>query len=125
MPCYDAEFHPEANMEPALNNTSAFLGKDQQIFPEPQRAHRNPGKECMGLITEIKKKMQQTEIHSRHLLQVEGTVNSLLLNITDTINAGTKTHQHDQKRKTLAQDHRRHLCVPSLSNRRRSMATHR
>ena len=41
------------------------------------------------------------------------------------INAGTEMHQHVQKRKTLPQDHRHHLCVPSSSNRRRSMATRR
>ena len=42
-----------------------------------------------------------------------------------TVNAGTKVHQLDEKRKTLPQDYRHHLCVPSPSNRRRSMATHR
>ena len=34
-------------------------------------------------------------------------------------------HQHNQKRKTLPQDYRHHLCVPSASNRRQSRATRR
>ena len=42
-----------------------------------------------------------------------------------TMNAGTKVHQHNQKRKTLPQDYHHHLCVSSLSNRRRSLATRR
>ena len=42
-----------------------------------------------------------------------------------TINAATKVHQHNQNRKTLPQDYRHHLCVPSASNRRRSMAIRR
>ena len=33
-----------------------------------------------------------------------------------TINTGTRVHQHDQKRKTLPQGYRHHLCAPSLSN---------
>ena len=78
-----------------------------------------------GLLTDFKKKMQQTELHPRHLIQIQVSVNYLLLNVTDTINVGTIMHSHDQKRKTLAQDYLRHLCVSSLSNRRRSMATHR
>ena len=42
-----------------------------------------------------------------------------------TTNAGTKVRQHDQKRKTLPQDDRQYLCVPSPSNRRLSRATRR
>ena len=94
-------------------------------IPEPLRAHRNSAKECIGLLIYFKKKMQQTEFHSRYLIEVKVTVHSLLLNITDTINSGTKMDLHDRKRKTLPQDYRRHLCAPSPSNRRRSMATHR
>ena len=39
--CYDAEFHTKTNMEPSWNNTSVFLGNDQQTFPEPLRAYVN------------------------------------------------------------------------------------
>ena len=41
MLCYNAEFHPKANMEPSWNNISVFLGNDLQIFPEPLRAYGN------------------------------------------------------------------------------------
>ena len=123
--CYDAELYPKANMEPSWNNTSVFLGIDEKIFQETLRAHGNLATECIGLFTDFKKKMQPTEIHSRHLIKVEVPVHFLLLNITDTIYAGTEMHHHDQKRKTLQHDYRCHLCVPSPSNRRRSMATHR
>ena len=125
MSCYDAKIHPKAKVEPSWSNTSVFLGNDQQIFAEPLGAHGNSGKECVGLLRDFKKKMQQTELHSPYLTKVEVPVYSFLLNITDTINPGTEMHQHDQKRKTLPQDYRSHLCVPSPSNRRRLMATHR
>ena len=46
----------------------------------------------MGLLTGFKKKMQQTELHPRHLIQVEVPVNSFLLNITAKINAHMKMH---------------------------------
>ena len=36
--------------------------------------------------------MQQTELHSRHLIDVEVPVTSLLLNTTDTINVSTIMH---------------------------------
>ena len=78
MPCSDAEIHTEASMEPRWNNASVFLGNNQQFFPEPLRAHGNSGKKCMGPPTNFKK-MQQTELHSRHLIQVEIPVNSFLL----------------------------------------------
>ena len=76
MPCNDAETYPEANMEPWLNSTSVFLGNDLQISPEPLRAHKNSRNKCKGLLTNFKKKMQQTELH---LIQVDVPVNSLLL----------------------------------------------
>ena len=55
----------------------------------------------MGLHTDFKKKMKQTELHLRHLIKVEVPVNSLHLNITNTINAGTKVHKHEQKEEDL------------------------
>ena len=92
MICYDQEIHPKTNVEPPWNDTSVFLGIDEQIFPEPLRAHENSAKECMGLLTEFKEKMQQTELLSFHLIEVEVPVHSLVLDITDTKNAGTKMH---------------------------------
>ena len=65
-------------MEPWWNNTGVFLGNDKQNFPESPRALGNSGKKSMGLLRDFKKKMQQTELHSRHLIQVEVPVNSLL-----------------------------------------------
>ena len=44
MLCHGTEFYPKANMEPSWNNTSVFLGNDEQIFPKPLRAHRNSAK---------------------------------------------------------------------------------
>ena len=52
------------NMEPTCNNTSVFLGNDEQNFPEPLRAHGHSGKECMRLLADVKKKVQQTKLHS-------------------------------------------------------------
>ena len=66
-------------MEPWWNGTSVFLGNDQQFFPEPLRAHENSSRKCMGLPTDFQKKMQQTELYSSNLIQVEVPVNSLLL----------------------------------------------
>ena len=68
MICYDAEIYPKANMSPWWNNTSVFLGNDERIFPGPLRAYGSSAKECTGLLTDFKKKMQQTELHSRHLI---------------------------------------------------------
>ena len=92
MLCYDEEIHLKKNLEPSWNKTSVFLRNDEKIFQEPLRAHENSAKECMGLLTDFKKKQQQTEPHLRHLIHVEVPVNFLLLNITDTKNAGTKMH---------------------------------
>ena len=121
MLCYIAEFHPKTNMEPSWNNTGLLLGNDQQIFTEPLNAYEN-SKE-MGLITDFKK-IQQTDFHSRHLIQVEVPVNSFLLNITDTIAAGTKMHQQNQKMNTLPRDYHSHSCFQSPSKGRRSRTTH-
>ena len=90
--CYDAKIQPKTNMEPSWNNTKVFLGSDVQFFPEPLRAHGNSADECMRLLTDFKKKMQQTELHARHLVHLIVTVNSLLLNITTTKNMGMKMH---------------------------------
>ena len=81
-------------MESSWNNTSVFLGNDEQIFPEPLRAHRNSAKEGLGLLADFKKRVQQTELHSRHVIQVEVPVNSFCLNVLDTMIEGTKMHYH-------------------------------
>ena len=84
------------------------------IFPEPLRAHQNSSRRCMGLLTDFKKKMQQTELHSSHLIQVEVPVNSLHLKqnkaqqkrvrkYTNTIKRGRPYH------KTIAI-----ICAPRL-----------
>ena len=44
MLCYDAKIHPKANMEPPWNDTSVFLGNDEQIFPEPLSTHETQQK---------------------------------------------------------------------------------
>ena len=95
MLCHGAEFYPKAKMESSWNKTSVFLGNDQQVFPEQLRAHKNSRNKCMGLPTDFNKKMQQTKLHSSHLIKAEVPTNSLLLNITNARNAGTKMHQHD------------------------------
>ena len=78
----------------------------------------------MEILTDFKREMQQAKLHARHLVQVEVPVHPLLLNITSAIYMGTKMNYYKQKRKTLPQDYHRHLCVPSPSNRRRSIVTH-
>ena len=83
---------PKANVEPSWNNTSVFLGHDVQTFPELLRAHGKSAEDWMGLLTDFKKQLQQTELHGRRLVHVEVTVHSLLSNITNTINMGTKMH---------------------------------
>ena len=69
--CYDAKIQPKTNVEPSWSNTSVFLGNDMQVFLEPLRAHGNSAEDCMGLLTDLKKKMQQTKLHACHLVQVE------------------------------------------------------
>ena len=90
MLCFDAEIYPKANMEPWWSDTSVFLRKDEQYFSGTTSCPNS--EKCMGVLTDFKKKMQQTEVHPRHLNQVEVPVNSLLPNITDTKNAGRKIH---------------------------------
>ena len=53
----------------------------------------------LGQLSDFKKKMQQTELNSRHLVQVKVPVNSLLLkqNTAQSIRV-RKVHQHDQER---------------------------
>ena len=92
MVCCDAKIHQKPNVGPSWKKTSVFLRNHSQIFPEPLRAHENSTKDCMGLLTNFKKKMQQTKLQARHLAQVEVSVHSLLLNITNAINMGTKRH---------------------------------
>ena len=44
MPCHDVEIHPKAIMEPSWNDTSVFLGNDEQTFPELLRTHETQQK---------------------------------------------------------------------------------
>ena len=88
--CYDAKIQLKTNVEPSWNSTAVFLRNDVQMFQEPLLAHEKSAEDCMGLLTDLKKKMQQTKLNARHLVQVEVPVHSLLLNITKTINTGTK-----------------------------------
>ena len=90
--CYDEKIQLKTNMEPSWNKTSVFLGNHVQVFPEPLRAHGSSAEDCMGLLTEFKKKVQQPKLHARILIQVEVPDHSLLLNITNTINTGMKMH---------------------------------
>ena len=92
MPCYDAKLHPKANMESWWNNTSVFLENEQQTSRSHYVPMETQGKEYMGRLTDFKKKMQQTELHSRHLIQIEVSVNSLLLKATNAMNTSTKVH---------------------------------
>ena len=70
MICYDEKNHPRTNVEPPCNNNSVFLGIDEKIFPEPLSGHRNSANYCMGLLTDFKEKMQQTELHPHHFIQI-------------------------------------------------------
>ena len=56
----------------------------------------------MGLLTDFRKKTQQTELHSCQLVHVKVPVNSLLLkHNTAQLVRVRKVHQHDQKRGRL------------------------
>ena len=79
MPCYDEGIHPQTKMELWWNNTSVLLGNEQQVSRNHYVPTETQGKQNMGLLADFKKKMQQTELHLRHLIQVEVPVNSLLL----------------------------------------------
>ena len=113
------------DMESPWSNTRVFPegGGDQHAFPEPRRP---PGREtkCMGLLTDFKKEMQQTELHSCHLVHVEVPVNSFLLkqNTAQCMRVLKTAPTWPNKRKTLPQDYSRRLCVPSPLNRRQSEA---
>ena len=79
MPRCAEEIHPEANMELWLNNTSVLPGNEQQVSRKHYVPTETRKKQYMGLLTDFKEKMQQTELHSRHLISVKVSVNSLLL----------------------------------------------
>ena len=74
------------------SSKNVFLGNDMQIFPEPLHVHGISAEDCMGLLTDFKKKMQQTEHLVSRLIQVEVPDHSLLLNIRNTINMATEIH---------------------------------
>ena len=86
------------NMESPWSNTSVFSGGGTSTL---SGNHNPPGRETkfLRLLTDFKKKMQQTELHARHLVHVKIPVNSLLLkhNAAQLIWV-SKLHQHDQTR---------------------------
>ena len=72
----------------------------------PRNYYVTPAKhtkqQYMGLLTDFKKEMQQTKLHSCHLVHVEVPVNSVLLKQTQHKECGYgKLHQHDQKEEDL------------------------
>ena len=48
-------------------------------FPQLLRADGNSSNKCMGLLTNFKMKMQQTELHPCHLIKVQVPVNCFVL----------------------------------------------
>ena len=61
---------------------------------------RHTRQQYMGLLTDFKKEMQQTELHSCHLVHVEVHVNSFLLKQnTAQLIWVSKLPQHDQTRR--------------------------
>ena len=89
-PTFVRKIHPRRNLEPSWKNASVSLEIDEQNLSGPTTCPWKISKECMGLLTEFKRKMQQTELHPRHFIQLEKPVNSLLLYITDTKNPRMK-----------------------------------
>ena len=87
-------------MEPWWSSTSVSPGATSK-FP---RSHSVPPakhtrQQYMGLLTDFKKEMQLTELHSCHLVHVEVPVNSLLLKQnTAQLLWVSILHQHDQTR---------------------------
>ena len=88
--CRDAKIQLKPTVEPSWNNTCVFLGNDVQSFPEPLRGHEKSKEDCMELVADFKKEMQQTKVHARHLVQIEILVYLLLLKVTNTKNMGSK-----------------------------------
>ena len=122
-PAMTTNFHPHANVERWSNKTSVFLGNEQRV----SRNHYEP--------TEHKKAIHWTVYRFQEEDAADGTsfapsdpsrsTRQFPSSETEhsTINTGTKMHQHDQKRKTLPQGYRHHLCAPSPSKKRQLRAT--
>ena len=92
MHCYDAQNPPERKqgitVERVLVCSQGRISKFSRNHYVPPAKHTR--QQSMRLLTDFKKKMQQTELYSRHLVHVEVPVNSLLLKQKhNTMNAGT------------------------------------
>ena len=111
--------HPKANMEFPWSLAGVFPGGTKTNPPPTWKRNK-----FMGLLTDFRKEMQQTELHGSHLVHVEVPFNSLLLkHNTAQLRRVRKQRQHDRKeRKTSPQDYPHRFCVPSPSNRRQSGA---
>ena len=73
------------------------LSRNHNAPPPPDHTKK---KQLMGLLTEFKKKMQQTKLHACHLVHVKVPVNPLLLkHNTAQLRWVRKLHQHDQKKR--------------------------
>ena len=87
-------FHPETNAESPWSITSVFPGGTKRRPPPPWKR-----KKFIGLLTDFKKEMQQTELHACHLVHVEVPVNSLLLKYNMAqLRRVRKSRQHDRTR---------------------------
>ena len=70
LPC--SLFHPKTNMEVPWSISDVFPGGTKRHPPWKRN-------NFMGLLTDFKKEMQQTELHACHLVHVKVSVNSFLL----------------------------------------------
>ena len=89
------------------NHCGAILVCSQGRTSKFSRNHYVPPskdtrQQFLGLLTDFKKKMQQTKLHSRHLVLVKVPVNSIRLeHDTAQLIRVQELHQHDQKKGDL------------------------
>ena len=113
-------------MELWWSNTSVFLGNEHQVSRNHYVPTETQGKTIYGTTYRFQEEdaADGTSLVPSNLSKSIRQFPSSETKCS-TKNTGTKVHQHDQKGKTLPQGYRHHLCAPSPSNRRRSMATRR
>ena len=118
---------PKTNKESPRSNTGVFLEGGASTISASKAPPTNWNRDkTIGVLTDFKKEMQQTELHASHLVHVKVPVNSLpLKHNAIQWRRVRKGHQHKERRKTLPQDYPHRLCVPSPSSRRQSGAKRR
>ena len=71
--------YPKAHMESLWSNTGVFPGGEPSSSNSCAPLPTGTRNESMGILTDFKKEMQQTKLHTSHLVHIEVPVNALLL----------------------------------------------